>query len=341
MGSGVGEPSDTATEARNRDGREDRAPSARLGTTADAVYGTAMWVAVLALLAAQPSGDAGDGTPPTPPREVVQSWATDMVDPAGLTRFHLTTHATFADASSAFSGNTTWAIEARGHIRLTRGVALSAVVPVGLTTREDAYGFFGNLALGLGVGGTVHTRDTLSVRLGGAFDVYLPTASGDPVRFFEHGAVAAVRAYEPTLYLPRSLSFRGRFLGEVDVGPLAFAAELGLTPSVSLAEDADGFALLFGFASRVSMAVVPAFEPFLELSAVTQVAGDGELAPPVLLTPGVRLHLAEAFDPAIFVSFNFVAAHAVIIGLDLATVIRPAVETGKRRKLDRDDFFER
>ena len=300
-----------------------------------------MWVAVLALFAAQPAGETGDGITAAPPREVVRSWATDMVDPAGLTRFHLTTHATFADATSAFSGDTTWAIEARGHVRLTPGVALSAVVPVGVTTRDDAYGFFGNLALGLSVGGTVHSQDTLFVRLGGAFDVYLPTASGDPVRFFEHGAVAAVRAYEPMLYLPSSLSFRGRFSGEVDVGPLAVAAELGLTPSVSLAEDAKGFALLFGLASRVSVTVVPSFEPFLELSAVTQVAGDGELAPPGLLTPGVRLHLAEAFDPAIFVSFNFVAAHAVIIGLDLATVIRPAPETAKRRKLDRDDFFER
>lgn len=299
----------------------------------------ALLLPVVVLLAAQPDAADADRLAVAPPRETVGAWSTDMIDPAGLTRFHLRTSATFADADAAFSGSTTWAYEARAHIRLTRGVALSAVLPVGLSTRGDASGFLGNLALGLTVGGEVHREGDLAVRLGGGFDTYLPNSSADRDGRAAQLDVAASRAYEPQLYLPASLSFRGRFLGELDVGDFTVAAELGLVPTASFAEDAQGFAVLFGAASRVSYRVTSSVEPYLELAATTQIAGDGEIAPPLMLAPGVRFHLAEAFDPALFVALNFVEAHAVMFGIDLASVIRPGVETKRRRALERDDFF--
>lgn len=301
----------------------------------------APWLSLLALLGAEPTAAAADPDRVVAPKiEPVRAWSTDMTDPAGLTRFHLRTTASFADATDALSGSTTWSYEARGHVRLTRGVALSAVIPIGMTTRVDAAGVFGNIGVGLSVGGTVFEQESLLVRLAGAFDTHLPTSSGDREVRGVGLSVAALRASEPQLYLPASLSFRGRFLGEVSVGELAAAIELGLSPSVSFAEDAQGVALLFGGAGRVSYRVLPALEPFLELSATTQIAGVGEIAPPLMLSPGLRLHLADAFDPAFFVSINFVAAHAVMFGVDLAAVIRPGLETKARRARERDGFFD-
>jgi len=67
----------------------------------------------------------------------------------------------------------------------------------------------------------------------------------------------------------------------------------------------------------------PSFEPYLEVGAATQLFGDGEIRPPLMITPGVRLHLADIFDPALFISINPIVAPAVIFGVDLATIIRP------------------
>ncbi len=289
------------------------------------------WLPLVLALSAQAE------EPLAPPElEKVRPWATDFVDPAGLTRFHLVTRTAFTSAVNA------WSYEARGHIRLTRGVALTAVLPVGLTAgREnvDAYGFVGNIALGLTVGGALLEGPGPYLRMAGGFDVYAPSSPVDEATYGERSTVAALRAYEPQLYLSRTLSFRGRVLVELDLEPVTFAAELGLVPALAIGGDRDGFGLLMSGAGRVAARLGTVFEPYLEVGATTQIAGDGEIAPPLVLTPGFRLHLAEAFSPALFVSVNFVVPEAVIIGLDLAAVVRPGPER-KTRARERDNFFD-
>src|SRR5215813_4384153 len=61
--------------------------------------------------------------------DMVPELSTELVDPTGLSRFHLVTRATFTDGSKVFSSNTVWSFEARAHIRVIEGLALHAVLP--------------------------------------------------------------------------------------------------------------------------------------------------------------------------------------------------------------------
>jgi hypothetical protein len=92
----------------------------------------------------------------------------------------------------------------------------------------------------------------------------------------------------------------------------------------------------FHIAGRLAYVVTPELEPFLEMGSAIQLAGEndlGELSTPFLLTPGVRFHFF-GLDPAIFVSFNFEEASAIIFGIDLAGALRP-----RRGEAGGDDFF--
>jgi len=289
------------------------------------------------LASATPPAAAAEPAAVAPPPLEVRPWSTDLVDPAGMSRFHLITRAAFGDGRSANSGASAWSYEARAHVRLTEGVALSAVLPLGLVAGRGAEGaafFLGNIGAGVTVGGNLTEADKQPrFRLAGGFDVYAPTSSDDPINQDILSTVASVRSYETQLYISKALSFRLRGMGELQLDMLTLSLEVGFIPVVSLAKDADGFALLFGGIGRVSAAVTPFFEPYLEVGGATQMAGAGEVKPPLLITPGLRFHIAEVFDPALFVSINFVQASAVVVGIDLAFVIRPSREK-KRANVD-------
>ena len=91
---------------------------------------------------------------------------------------------------------------------------------------------------------------------------------------------------------------------------------------------------MIGATGRLSGRISEVFEPYVEVGCTPQVAGPGEIAPPFQVTPGLRLHIADLFDPAIFVSFNFIAPSAVIFGVDLASVLRPSTkgESARHRR---------
>ena len=91
--------------------------------------------------------------------------------------------------------------------------------------------------------------------------------------------------------------------------------------------------------ARASYAVTEVVEPFLEVSATTQLAGGGDVAPPVMLTPGARFHFAEIFSPAIFVAMNFVVPEAVIIGVDLASAPGNRLDERRRAEAEAPDDF--
>lgn len=287
------------------------------------------------------------------PSAMVPSLSSELLDPLALTRFHLVTRANFFDYanSEAFERKvSTWSFEARANIHITRNLALSAVAPFGLFTpgpgRENKF-FFGNLSLGVAGGGKVYsTGPDLSIMLGGGLDIYAPTApETEPDDLLPIAAgigiatpqtlVASMRAYEPQLYLPDLMSFRARILGRVRASIFTGELELGLVPGFTVASQAD-FVMFFGVGARAAVQATPNVEPYLEMGVTTQVAGPGDLSPPFLLTPGVRFHIG-AFDPAIFVSFNFKEASSIIFGIDIASALRP---TARGTNNDIEEFFD-
>lgn len=279
-----------------------------------------------------------------PPKPVVASgWSTDLVDPAGLTRMHLVARSTFTDGASVFSGASAWAIEAKAFINLTEGLALTAVLPFGaILGRPGAPEelFLGNLGVGVTLGVPLTSGEAPRLKLGFGVDALLPTASAsdEPSVGIARSTAAAIRAYEPQLFVPELLSFRLRGLTELRTDVLSAQVELGLVPGLTVNAEQD-FVLLFSAAGRVS-ADLGVAEPFLELGCATQVSGDGRIKPPFLVTPGLRLHIADTFDPALFVSFNFVESSAVIFGLDLAAAIRPSKGPKRARSEGADDFLD-
>ncbi|MCK6548053.1 hypothetical protein L6R52_19535 [Myxococcota bacterium] len=283
--------------------------------------------------------DAGAGAPII---EKMKPWSTDLLDPAGLTRFHLVTRVTFGDGRSVFSGSSTWSQEARLHLRLSDGVALLAAIPVGIVSRSGelgAHAQLGNAAVGVAFGVGSTSLDGAELRFGAGFDGYFPTASLPDDRVaLPYAAVAAIRAYEPQLFIPKMLSLRARGLAEVSTDTFSAALELGLVPTFSL-RSSTAFALLLSVGGRVSAVVASGVEPFFEVACTPQVAGEGEITPPLLFTPGVRFHIAEAFDPAFFISFNAVAPSAVIFGVDLARAVRVTRGRGSERHDRTDDFL--
>lgn len=278
------------------------------------------------------------------PQAVVPTFSSELLDPEGFSRFHLVTRATFSDGDSVFSSASTWSAEARAHLRLADGLALSATIPIGvLRAGAVREGFLGNVALGVagGLGFPLSEGTGMELRIGGAIDVYLPTApSPDSLDLARaEGTVAAIRSYEPQLYIPRLFSFRPRLYADVILGGFQAAVELGITPGWTVKAPSQNL-ILFSAAGRASYQIGPYVEPYLELGGSTQIAGDGDVAPPFLLTPGVRFHIAETLDPAIFLSFNFVTPSAVIIGVDIAGAFRKRKPPRDQDLDDHDDFLE-
>ncbi|MEQ9500915.1 MAG: hypothetical protein RIT81_28860 [Deltaproteobacteria bacterium] len=256
-----------------------------------------------------------------PPRPAV-GWSTELLDPIGLTRFHLTSRGIFAS-------RTGFGVEAKVQFRVADGVALSATLPFAI---DESDGTVGNIAAGFTWAGTSGDH-AQGFDFGGGLDVYLPVAGKN----VGNGLIAALRAYEPMLYVPDLFSFRTRGYAAYRTPQFFAALELGLVPAFSL-EGEGGTSFLLSAAGRVG-ATLGAVEPFLEVAAAPQIAGDGEIAPPLLVTPGVRFHIADIFDPALFVSFNFVEASAIIVGLDLALAFRPG-EKDRLEKSYEDDFLD-
>lgn len=271
----------------------------------------------------------GEGWVAPPPPDTIHSLSTDLIDSQGYTRLHVTTRAMFSDGQSVFSESSAWAFEAALRIRIFEGLAISAVLPIGLTIpggELSGSGFIGNVALGSTFAAAVLKQNDLELRLGGGLDVYLPSSpDSQGLDLAGNALVASMRAYEPQLYLPQTFSLRARFVAELRFAPFSAQVELGLVPAFALGR-ADATLLLFSGAGRVAAMFGEVWEPFIELAAAPQIAGGGEVLPPLMLTPGVRVHIADAFDPALFVSINFIETSALIIGLDLATLFRPSVE---------------
>ncbi|MCB9650305.1 MAG: hypothetical protein H6730_27525 [Deltaproteobacteria bacterium] len=262
-------------------------------------------------------------------QEPVAPWATGFLDPKAYTRYGLVSRSTFSDGTSAFSDALAWALEGHLQVRLTEGWAITAVVPFGLVRQGGATeAFLGNVGVGVSAGGLALQGEAWTLRWAAGLDVTAPTV-GKPANegaMIQRSTAAAIRGTAPYLYVPRLMTAVAR--GHLDATHDWFTAELelGLAPA-GVVGTGGGFVFLGQAQGRVSARLGAVAEPYLEAGVMRQLAGAGSIAPPLWITPGVRLHIADAFDPAIFVSFNFEEASAVVIGLELTALHRPTKGT--------------
>lgn len=270
--------------------------------------------------------------------EPIAPWATGLLDPAGYTRLGVTSRVSFSDGQSAFGGWSSWVFEGHVQARLTKGVALSGIVPLGITTRDvsGSDAFLGNLGVGITVGGTAYTQGDLVLRWAGGLDVNAPTATlaGTEEHQLSRSMAAVMRGQAPHLFVPQLMSFYARAHVDMTYSIFTMDLELGLAPGFTVGRN--GTTLLLGSVNaRASARVTPMLEPYLEVGLMSQLAGSGNVTPPLWLTPGLRMHINDAFDPAFFVSMNFEEASAIVFGVDLAGLIRPDPKSG-RTQLKRD-----
>ncbi len=274
--------------------------------------------------------------------------STELLDPTARTRFHLTTRFTFTDDRKTFSDSALTTFEANAVVRIIEGLGISFGLPFGLDAPKPGNDqlFLGNIHIGV-EGGTVilfnpkKTDDPAAPRLGvgGAFDLYAPTARGFENRDEEADRIALVRdicSYDPELFLERTAAFGFRGHADFSISIVTAELELGLTPAVTADEAAD-FLMLLGWAGRIAVRPIDALEPFLEVGSSVQIAGDPlhghDLDTPVRLTLGLRGHFG--LDPALFVSIDL-GRGGVLFGIDIAAAFR--TESRERSLRDPLDF---
>lgn len=306
-----------------------------------------------ALATAQDAPDLGVGTerPPDPavasaPAFAGTRLAVELMEPLGTTRGQLLTRGLFSDGDAVFTSETAWTAEGRFHFALTPNFGLTGALPFGFVSRAARKRvFIGNVMVG-GAGGThidlvdpVSSPTPIRLRLGGGIEAYLPTApSSNATTLAGVSLAAAMRGYEPQLFVPDLFSGRVRGQLSLSVGDLTAQAELSLVSGATIRGKTEGV-FLIGGAMRASYLVTPLVEPFLELAGTTQVAGTGQIRPPFMITPGVRLHITPNFSPAVFLSANFVAAKALMFGIDLAAMATNLPSPKRRAVADEPDDF--
>jgi hypothetical protein len=314
--------------------------------------------------------------------------STSFLDPLNRTRAHATVRFGFfeqelllrvpnAEPQAARRDTMLGSAEITFVLRGTDHFSVAVTLPIGweVTDGFDAIALYGNTKLGFNFGGEVQlpglqasqsTRPIPKIGLAGALEIYAPTALDVAVQ--DCGArvfcspmenLRQFRSLEPELWTNDAVWFRTRWHTDFRIDIVQFDLELGLTPGVTIQDQAD-FVLLANWATRAAVLPVPEVELFAELGAsygvvtpddrvfpsapgVSDFIGDvrtvdDDLDTPVRLILGTRLHLASAsFDPAIFVSFDFDQAN-VMFGLDLAGMIRSRPGERMRRETDPLDF---
>lgn len=268
-------------------------------------------------------------------------------------------------------------VEIQFALRISENFSFSAVLPIGWEATDgfDGVALFGNVRLGFNAGGEIQfpelapansTRPVPKLGLAGALEFYLPTAYDNPPESCGARRLCApmqllrsFRALEPELWTNDAAWVRARWHADFRIDVVQAELELGLTPGVTIEDTAD-FVLLGNWAARIAVLPIPELEPFAEIGASYGLVlpddrifpsfirlpfdvpegseVDNNLDTPVRLTLGARLHLASAsFDPAVFVSFDFDNAN-VMVGFDLAGMVRSRPGARQRRERDPLDF---
>lgn len=260
--------------------------------------------------------------------------SSELLDGAALTRIDLVARG-LVGTTAASEGASAWTLDARVAMRLAEGWAARVVLPIGVSSPSagDARVLLGNVSVGGLFVGTLLADDALRVRGAAAVDLYFPTsAEPDALRPAWDQAVPGMRGYEPQAFLPRVFGGRVRVGADLTFGALTTALEVGLSPLGAGLDKPQ--ALLLGTVGARVGARLGLFEPYAEVALTGTLAGPGDVAPPLFVTPGVRAYVAEAFAPAFFVSIS-PTTPAFVFGLELSVPVRPPT-SGEAAQIKRE-----
>ena len=239
-------------------------------------------------------------------------------------------------------------MEARLFAPATDDLTVTITLPLGIYdpgVPELRRAFFGNAAVGVVSGRRLRLAmsaapaASVTVDVGGSFELHVPSAPRarpGPLAT-TMTLMAAMRGYDVQLYLPRMFSGRVRGFAAARFDALRVSAELSVTPGTTVGQGSSR-ALIAGGAVWASYGLTSGIVPFIELAGAAELLGAVDVQSPFTVTPGVRLHIAEAFDPAVFVSFNFDRDRAIVVGLDLARASRENAWFARRESFD-DGFI--
>ena len=242
-----------------------------------------------------------------------------------------------------------WSLEGRLFAPATDDLTLAITLPLGLYdpgVPELRRAFFGNAAIGMVSGRQLQlplssgATTRLPVDVGGSFELYVPSAPRrrpGPLNT-TMTLMAAMRGYDVQLYLPRMFSARFRGFAAARFEALRVSAELSLVPGTTVGSGSGG-TLFVGGSAWAGYEVTQNVVPFVEISGAVEAIGATDVEAPFTITPGVRLHVANAFDPALFVSLNFARDRVIVLGVDLARASRENEWFARRQSFD-DGFLD-
>ncbi len=247
--------------------------------------------------------------------------------------------------------NSTVDLKAAG--QLTENVGLTGTIPFGFLGREgqNVEPFFGNLKFGVETGWlfdleqiTQPDRPVSQIGLGFSVDAYFPTSTDCLDRPFCQALTIAqnFHPFEPELYVQNAMLFRTRLHGDFRYDVVQGEVEVALSPGFAFDLPEDGAVLLVSWAARLSTQPIPELELYSEVaSSFTVVSPEvfySDVDSPAMLTLAARLHLPKfSFDPALFTSIDLDDA-TVLVGLDLAGLIRNRPSRRARRAMEDMDF---
>ncbi len=271
------------------------------------------------------------------------SLSSELLDPTGRTRFHVTAQASFIEDGETFGdAGSSWAFEPFGAVRLAEGITVGGSLPFGVFSRPGTTeAVLGNLRLAGSAGASIpiDSADTslegLRLHLAGGLDLHFPThsepgeACNDQRSLCPGSAlIAGLRAYDPVAFRPHTTAARVRAQVGINWRGLRLATEGAVIPGVQVSGPDEGTAFLeFAWAVRASAVIEQLVEPFAELlSSGTSLVPDQSALQRRHLALGVRLHFVE-LRPAVQVTIDLEQG-AAFFGIDIATVLRPVLRSG-------------
>lgn len=276
-----------------------------------------------------------------------------FMDPQIRNRTHLTTRSLIRTAVPGADWDMNWNVEIRATGQVTEHFGLSGVIPFGfqIPQGQDAIPYFGNIRLGGEFGWTFDFEDlTLAddrpvtqLGLGFAFDIYAPTSTSEcgPIQSLCTGLALAqlFNPFEPELYVQQTMLFRNRAHVDFRFDRLKAEFEFGISPGFTVREPIQE-TVLATVAGRISVIPIQWLELYSKLGSAFRLTGPFVGDSPAVLTAAARFHIVSAsFDPAIFTSVDLDMGN-VIVGIDLAGVIRnrPGRRSNRERARDSFDF---
>lgn len=281
-----------------------------------------------------------------PPPEL----SADLLEPSGRSRFHLTTRMSLARNNDSLDGPLAMTFVPKFWVSVLPGLAVGAVIPLGLTELPGSDQFFlGNVRLGV-MGGTFVPLSRADggdrgprLHFAGAFELLIPTLTPPDQLCDRQGLcigperARALHAFDRELFFPDTLLARPRAQLAFGYRGFRIGVEGALAAGAYIDGSTEGEAvMLIDFATRVSYDILDQVEPFLELqTSRTLVHPDGIVPPsafdpdntPLQLSFGARVYVGE-LSPSLFATWDSVRS-IVFFGLDLTGVLRTT--TGQRR----------